>query len=110
VSWLAAMVEEASRSPVLKGFVKSFCEGRKSVSVRGGCNKAGRILEVVVSVDDERKGTIWIPEARSGWGWCRFVVELRSLVAAMESSPGSSYEGSLPEEKSRGSFQGIEAD
>jgi hypothetical protein len=103
-SWLAATVEEASRSPLLEDFVKSSSEGRKSSSVRGGCNKAGRFLEVVAFVDDDRKGIIWIPEARSGRGWRRFVVELRSLVAALASYPGSSFEGSLSEEKSRGSF------
>jgi hypothetical protein len=84
-------------------------KGRKSLLVRGGRNKAGRFLEVVAFVDDDRKGIIWIPEARSGQGWRRFVVELRSLVAALASSLGSSSEGSLPKEKSRGTFQGIEA-
>jgi hypothetical protein len=103
-SWLAAMVEEASQSPVLEDFVQSYSKSRKSSSMRGGCNKAGRFLEVVAFVDDDWKGIIWIPEAHSGWGWRRFVVELRSLVAALASYPGSSSEGSLSEEKSRGSF------
>ena len=106
-SWLAATVEEASQSPVLEDFVKSFSEGRKSLSVRGECNKVGRVLEVVAFVDDDRKGIIWNPEARSGrgWrGWRRFVVELRSFMAVLASSSGSSSEGSLLEEKSRGSF------
>ena len=67
-SWLAATVEEASLSPMLEDFVKSSSEGRLSLSVRGGCNKAGRFLEVAAFVDNERKGFIWIPEARSGQG------------------------------------------
>jgi hypothetical protein len=108
-SWLATTVEEASRSPVLEGFIKSSCEGRKSVSVRGGCNKVGRFLEVVAFVDDERKVTIWIPEACSRRGWRKFVVELRSFVAAMESSPGSSSKVSLPEEKNRGSAEALQS-
>ena len=103
------MVEEASWSPVSEDFVKSSSEGRKKLSVRGGCNKAGRFLEVVVFVDDDRKGIIWIPEACSGRGWRRFVVELQLLVATLASSAGSSSEGSLLEEKSRVSSQRIEA-
>jgi hypothetical protein len=98
-SWLAATVEEAPRLPATEVFVKSFDEGRTSLSVIGGINKAGRFLEVSVSVDDVRKGTIWIPEARSGRGWRRFVVELRAWLAALASSTGASSEGLSPEEK-----------
>jgi hypothetical protein len=43
-AWLAATMEEASRSPALVDFNKSSSEGRKSLSVRGGCNKGGRFL------------------------------------------------------------------
>jgi hypothetical protein len=68
-TWLVEMVEEASRSPVLVDFDKSSCSSRKTLSVRGGSNKGGRFLEVVALVDDDRKGVIWILEARSGWGW-----------------------------------------
>ena len=107
--WLVATVEEASQSLVLEDFVKSSSEGRKSLSVREGCNKAGRFLEVVAFVDDDRKGIIWIPKARSGRGWLRFVVELRSLLAALASSPGSSSEGSFPEDKLLEGSQGIKA-
>ena len=39
-SWLATTVKEASQSSVLVDFVKSSSEGRKSLTVRGGCNKA----------------------------------------------------------------------
>ena len=48
-SWLAATVEEASLSPMMEDFVKSYSEGRM-LSVRGGCNKAGRFLEVAASL------------------------------------------------------------
>jgi hypothetical protein len=93
-AWLAATVEEASRSPALVDFDKISSEGRKSLSVRGGSNKGGRFLEVVASVDDDRKGIIWIPEARSGRGWRRFTTELRSLLAALEGASGFSAEES----------------
>ena len=108
-AWLAATVEEASRSPVLVDFNKSLSEGRKSLSVRRGCNKGGRFLEMVALVDDDRKGIIRIPEAQSGRGWWRFVSELRSLLAALASSPGSSSVGSILEERSSGSLQTVKA-
>jgi hypothetical protein len=106
-AWLAETVDEASRSPVLVDFDKSTSEGRKSLSVRGGCNKGGRFLEVVALVDDDRKGIIWIPEACSGRGWRRFVSELRSWLAVLDSAPGSSSEGSVPEERSSDFHQGF---
>ena len=49
----------------LVDFIKSSSEGRKSLTARGGCNKGGGFLEVVAFVVDDRKGIIWIPEARS---------------------------------------------
>jgi hypothetical protein len=52
-SWLAPRVEEASWSPVLVDFVKSSSEGRNSLTVKGGCNTAGRFLEVMACVDDD---------------------------------------------------------
>jgi hypothetical protein len=98
-AWLAETVDEASRFPALADFDKSSSEGRKSLSVKGGCNKGGRFLEVVAFVDDDRKGIIWIPEARSGRGWRRFMTELRSWLAALTSSPGFSSEDSFMEDK-----------
>ena len=106
-AWLAETVEEASWLPVLVDFDKSSSEGRKLLSIRGGCNKGGRFLEVVALVDDDRKGIIWIPKARSGRGWWRFVSELRSWLAVLDSTPGSSSEGSVPKERSSGAHQGI---
>jgi hypothetical protein len=67
--------------------------------------KGGRFLEVVALVDDDRKGIIWIPKACSGQGWRRFVSELHSWLAALDSTLGSSSEGSMPEESSSGSLQ-----
>jgi hypothetical protein len=87
-SWLATTVLEASSSTE-EDFAEIFCEERRSLSVSRGRNKAGRFLEVVAHVDDERKGVIWVPEARSGRGWRRFGVELRSWLAAVASFPGS---------------------
>jgi hypothetical protein len=104
---LAETVEEAARSPVLGEFDRASSEGRKSLSVRGGSNKGGRFLEVVALVDDERKGIIWIPEARSGRGWRMFVSELRSWLAVLDSVPGSSSGESVPEERSSGSLQEV---
>ena len=60
-------------------------------------------------MDDDRKGIIWIPEAHSGWCWRRFVAKLRSLLVALASIPGSSSEGSVLEDTSCGSLQGIKA-
>jgi hypothetical protein len=100
-SWLVATVEEVSLSPVLEDFVKSSSEGRMFLSVRGGCNEAGRFLEVAAFVDDEWKGIIWIPEARSRRGWQRFVVELRLVLAGVDSFPRCSSEGSKGIENGR---------
>jgi hypothetical protein len=78
-SWLAATVEEASSAMEKEEFAKKICEERRSLSVSGGRNKAGRFLEVVAHVDGERKGVIWILEARSPaglaevWGRAPFV-------------------------------------
>jgi hypothetical protein len=107
-SWLAATVEEAIQTPVKVDFVKDFREEGKSLLVSRGGNKAGRFLEVAAFAEGGRKGgrkgIIWIPEARSGRGWRRFVDELRSLLASVECSVGfSSPKSSSPSGKH---FQG----
>jgi hypothetical protein len=48
--------------------------------VREGCNKTGRFLEVAVEADGGRKGTIWLPEGRKGWGWRLFVSEMKRML------------------------------
>jgi hypothetical protein len=46
-----------------------------------GSNKAGCFLEGAVFVKGSRKGVIRLPEGRGGWGWRRFMEELRPLTA-----------------------------
>jgi hypothetical protein len=58
---------------------------------------------VVAFVDDKWKGIIWIPEARFGQGWHRFVAKLRPLLAVLTSVSGSSPEGPELEDPSGGS-------
>jgi hypothetical protein len=69
--WLMATVEEALKAPVKKDFVKYFWKDLKALMVQGGGNKAGHYLEAVASAKGGRKGTIWLPEGREGWGWPR---------------------------------------
>jgi hypothetical protein len=57
-----------------------FREDVNCLLVCEGCNKAGRFLEVAVEVDGGRKGTIWLPEGRKGWGWRCFVSEMRRML------------------------------
>jgi hypothetical protein len=106
-TWLVATVEEALRSPALEDFVRSSSEGRKSLSVRGGCNKGGRFLEVVVFVDDDRKGIIWILEDHFERGWRRFVTELRSWLVALTSIHGFSSEEAFKEKKADEGSSGV---
>jgi len=79
-AWLMATVEKALKDPGLD-FVKYFREDTKALMVRGNGNKAGRFLEVVAYTDGGRKGAIWLPEGRGGWGWSRVVGELRKLLS-----------------------------
>jgi hypothetical protein len=46
-----------------------------------GSNKVGCFLEAAVFVEGGWKGVIRLPEGRRGWGWQRFVDELRLLMA-----------------------------
>ena len=59
------------------GLATGFQEYENRVLVREGCNKASRFLE---AADGGCKGTIWIPEGRKGWGWRRFVSEMRRMM------------------------------
>jgi hypothetical protein len=74
--WLADMVEEALLSQGTEVFAKYFREDSKVLRVHKGCNKAGRFLKAAVFAEGGRKGCIWLPEGREGWGCRQFVVEL----------------------------------
>jgi len=66
-AWWLASVEEALKVSA-KEFVKYFREDVKVLMVRGDENKSGRYLEVEVFTEGGRKGAIWLPEGREGWG------------------------------------------
>jgi hypothetical protein len=53
------------------------------VKIRMGSNIAGYFLKAAVFVEGARKGVIRLPEGRGGWGWQRFVDELRLLIAQL---------------------------
>jgi hypothetical protein len=40
--------------------------------------------KVVAYTEGGRKGAIWLPEGREGWGWSRILGELRQLLAFLE--------------------------
>ena len=63
-----------------KDFARMHRDEARVLKVRLGSNKAGYFLEVAIFVEGGWKGVIRIPEGRCGWGWHRFVDELRSLV------------------------------
>jgi hypothetical protein len=78
-AWLLAIVEEALKVSV-KDFVKYFQENVKVSMVRGGENKFGRYLEVIVFAKGGRKGVIWLLEGRKGGSWARVAGELRKMI------------------------------
>lgn len=71
---------DSSQSQVKEGSVTYVCEDENRLMVREGCNKVGRFLEVAVEADGGRKGTIWLLEGRKGWGWRRFVGEMKRML------------------------------
>jgi hypothetical protein len=80
---LAGVVEEALETQRKEDFARSFRDEVRVVKVRMGSNKAGFFLEVAVFVEGARKGVIRLPEGRGGWGWKKFVDELRLLIAQL---------------------------
>jgi hypothetical protein len=82
-------VVEVLEYPGKEDFVKSYNKDEKVLMVREGGNKAGRYLEVAVYAKGVRKGIIWLPEGRGGWGWQRFVRELRQMLKFFEAKGGS---------------------
>jgi hypothetical protein len=81
--WLADMVEEAIEAQRKDDFARSFRDEVRALKVRTGSNKAGCFIEAGVFVEGNRKGVVRLPEGRGGWGWQRFVDELRSLLAQL---------------------------
>jgi hypothetical protein len=69
----------------VKVFVKYFREDVKVLMVRGGENKSGRFLEVMVFAEGGRKGAIWLPEGRNGGGWVRVASELWKMTSSLVS-------------------------
>jgi hypothetical protein len=61
----------------------------KALIVCGGSNKAGCYLEVTAFAKGGRKGVIWLPEGREGWGWSRVVGELRKMLTFLGSKARS---------------------
>lgn len=74
-----ATIKEALKV-LAKDFVKYFQENVKVSMVRGGENKSGRYLEVIVFAKGGQNGVIWLPEGRKGGGWARVVGELRKMI------------------------------
>jgi hypothetical protein len=81
--WLADVVEEAIEAQRKNGFARSFWDEVRALKVRTGSNKVGCFIEVAVFVEGNRKGVVRLPEGCGGWGWQRFVDELRSLLVQL---------------------------
>jgi hypothetical protein len=77
---LADMVEAASLSLGEEDFPKTFREKGKVLKIHKGWNKSGRFLVASVFAEGGRRGGIWFPEGREGWGWRRVVGELRKCL------------------------------
>jgi hypothetical protein len=83
LDWLADTVEEALESQRNEVFARSFHDEVRVLKVQMGSNKAGCFLEVAVFVEGGQKGVIRLLEGRKGWGWQRFVEDLRLLIAQL---------------------------
>jgi hypothetical protein len=66
--------------PDEQDFVKSFREGSKILIAQRVGNKAGGFLEAASFGMGGRKGSIFIPEGRRGWGGHKFFGEWRNVV------------------------------
>ena len=82
-NWLVDAVELAMEAQRKEDFTRTFRDEARVLKVRMGSNKAGCFLEVAVFVKGGRKGVIRILEGCGGWGWQRFVDELRVMVAQL---------------------------
>jgi hypothetical protein len=81
--WFVFAMEEALETQRKEEFARSFHDEVRVVKIRMGSNKAGFFLEAAVFVEGAQKGVIRLPEGRGGWGWKRFVDELRLMIAQL---------------------------
>jgi hypothetical protein len=82
-NWLADAVEAAMAAQTKEDFTRTFRDEVRVLKVHMGSNKAGYFLEVAVFVEGGWKGAIRIHKVHGGWGWQRFVDELRVMVAQL---------------------------
>lgn len=87
---------------VVFDFVKSLRDGSKVTIVRLGGNINGRFVEVAVYGLGGQRGLLRIPEGRGGWGWLKFVGELRKAKDSLVAVAGRGFDFSLPAEKAGG--------
>jgi len=107
IEWLVPTMEVLMGGHGLSDFVKSFREGVKVTIVRIGGNTNGRFVEVAVYGVGVQRGFLRIPEGRGGWGWLKFLSELRKALDLLGTAVGCGFGGSSPEEKSRGKEVGV---
>jgi hypothetical protein len=81
--WLADVVEEVIEAQRKDGFARSFRDEVRVLKVRTGSNKAGCFLGEAVFAEGDPKGINKLPKGHGGWGWQRFMDELRSLLAQL---------------------------
>jgi hypothetical protein len=80
-------------------FVKSFREGSKVTIVCLGGNTNGRFVEATVYGLGGQRGFLRIPEGRGGWGWLKFVGELRKAKDSLVAVVGCGFDFSSLAEK-----------
>jgi hypothetical protein len=107
IEWLISTMEVLWGGNGMPDSVKSFREGAKVTIVRTGGNINGRFMEVAVYGVGVQRGFLRIPEGRGGWGWLKFITELRKALEVVGTAVGYGLGGSSPEEKSRGKEVGV---
>jgi hypothetical protein len=85
-------VEEVLQFQEKEGSATGFREDENRLLVREGCNKVGKFLEVAVEANGGWNGTIWLPKGKMGWGWCRFVSEMRRMLEFQGGQVGPSVD------------------
>jgi hypothetical protein len=89
--WLASTLKILLGYPEDQEFIKSFRERSKILIAQRGSNQAGRFLEATVFELGGRKGLILIPECRGGWGWLKFLDELRKAAVFLSAKVGNGF-------------------